>query len=248
MYRLCCDISRFASRSLQEGLAVADKLHINDIVVSTFGGKPLEQCNGSEVEDIRCALIDSNKTIALLNTALPVAEAASYNTLFRKAHLLNVKNVRICLAGQAQPPEAAHVSEILKMAAAWNIGIVFQNDPETFFRDDASMTAFMKELAEPAAISFDPAGFVALSKHPFFHVFYGSKLKNRVRFLQLQDTLYADGAPTPLGGGNGEIKELISILLSRSYDGWFCITPYLDGTPDGMGSSLQQYRQLLKTM
>lgn len=246
MYRLCCDISRFASRSLQEGLSVADKLHINDIAVASFEGKPLEACSGAEVENIRCALIDSNKTIVLLHTELPLADTATYNTLFRKAHLLNVKNVRIHLT--AQTPTAEQVSEILKMANAWNIGIVFQNDPETFFRDDPSMTAFMKGLGEHAAISFDPAGFVALAKHPFFHVFYGSKLKNRVRFLQLQDSLYADGAPMPLGGGNGEVKELISILLSRSYDGWFCITPYLDNTPDGMASSLQQYRQLLKTM
>lgn len=246
MYRLCCDISRFASRSLAEGICVANMLHINDIAISDIGRKTLETCSGAEVEDIRCALIDSNKTIVLLHTQLPLADTAAYNTLFRKAHLLNVKNVRIHLAEQA--PNADALSEILRMANAWNIGIVFQNNPQTFFRDDPSMTAFMKGLGGHVAVSFDPAGFVALAKHPFFHVFYGSKLKNRVRFLQLQDTLYSNDEPMPLGGGNSEIKELISILLSRSYDGWFCITPYLDNTPDGMAASVQQYHQLLKTM
>ena len=245
MYRLCCDITPFAARSLAEGLAAADSLGINDIVLASFGGKNIESCSGDELEDIRCALIDSNKTIVLLKTALPLSEPAAYNTLFRKAHLLNVKNIGISLSGTESAPD---MSRLVKMAEAWNLGIVFENDPGSFFRDDPSMTAFMKPLAGAAAVSFAPAGFVALEKHPFFHVFYGSKLKNRIRFLKLEDTLYSTGEATPLGGGNGEIKELISILLARSYEGWFTLTPYLDGTLEGMKQSLCQYKTLLKTL
>lgn len=245
MYRLCCDITPFAARSFEEGLAVADALGINDIALGSFGGKTPENCTGSQIEDFRCGLIDHNKTIVLLKSSLPLSDTTGYNTLFRKAHLLNVKNIGIPLAGLGEAPE---VSRLVKMAEAWNLGLVFENDPGCFFRDDASMTAFLKSLPETAAVSFAPAGFVALQKHPFFHVFYGSKLKNRIRFLKLEDTLYSTGAPTPLGGGNGEIKELISILLSRSYDGWFTLTPYLDGTPEGMKQTLCQYQKLLKTL
>ena len=245
MYRLCCDITPFAAASLEAGLAVADRLRINDIALANIGGKALQDCNGNELEDIRCALIDSNKTIVLLKTALPITEAAAYNTLFRKAHLLNVKNIQISLATLESDPD---VSRILKMAESWGIGLVFENDPGCFYRDDPSMTAFLKPLSPVAAVSFAPAGFVALQKHPFFHVFYASKLKNRIRFLKLEDTLYSTGESTPLGGGNGEIKELISILLSRSFDGWFTITPYLDGTPEGMANTLCQYQTILKTL
>ena len=245
MYRLCCDITPFAARSFEEGLAVADALGINDIVLASIGGKGLECCSGDELEDIRCALIDSNKTVVLLKTGLPLSDTAAYNTLFRKAHLLNVKNVAVSLSALAEAPE---VGLLLKMAEAWNLGLIFENDPGSFFRDDPSMTAFLKPLPETAAVSFAPAGFVALQKHPFFHVFYGSRLKNRIRFLRLEDTLYSTGEPTPLGGGNGEVKELISILLSRSYDGWFTLTPYLNGTPEGMKQSLCQYKNILKTL
>ena len=245
MYKLCCDITPFAADSLQKGLAVADSLGINDIVLDSFGGKGLESCSGDELEDIRCALIDSNKTIVLLNTRLPLSDTAAYNTLFRKAHLLNVQNIGISLCTLTEAPE---VSYLVKMAAAWNLGIVFENAPDSFFRDDPSMTAFLKPLEYAAAVSFAPAGFVALEKHPFFHVFYGSKLKNHIRFLKLEDTLYSTGESMPLGGGNGEIKELISILLSRSYEGWFTLTPSLDGTSEGMKHSLCQYKTLLKTL
>lgn len=245
MYRLCCDITPFAARSLREGLAVADALRINDIALADIGGKALQDCSGSQVEDIRSALIDSNKTIVLLKTALPLSDAAAYNTLFRKAHLLNIKNIQVSLSCMESAPD---VSLILKMAESWSIGLVFENDPGCFYRDDPSMTAFIKPLSEGAGVCFNPAGFVALQKHPFFHVFYGSKLKNRIRFLKLEDTLYSTGEATPLGGGNGEIKELISILLSRSYGGWFTLTPYLDGTPEGMKKSLREYQTILKSL
>ena len=245
MYRLCCDITPFAARSLREGLAVADLLRINDIALGCVDGKPLQDCTGEETENIRCTLIDSNKTIVLLKTDLSPADTAAYNTLFRKAHLLNVKNIAVSLSGMESAPD---MTLLLKMAAAWNIGLVFENCPDSFFRDDASMTAFVKSMPETAGISFHPAGFVRLQKHPFFHVFYGSKLKNRIRFLKLEDTLYSTGEATPLGGGNGEIKELISILLARSFDGRFTVSPYLDGTPEGMQNTLRQYQSLMKTL
>ena len=245
MYRLCCVITPFASSSFAEGLAVADTLRINDIVLADFGGKHLQDCSGDTLEDIRGALIDNNKTVVLLKAELPLSDAAAYNTLFRKAHLLNVKNVQIPISGQDAVPD---VKLLVKMADAWNLGLVFENAPDSFFRDDGSMTDFIKPLSETAGVSFSPAGFVKLQKHPFFHVFYGSRLKNRIRFLKLEDTLYSTGKATPLGGGNGEIKELISILLSRSYDGWFTLTPYFDGTPEGMQKTLCQYQTLLKTL
>lgn len=245
MYQLSCDISCFASKSLQEGLCAADALRINDIELADFGGKPLWQCSGSEVEDIRCALIDSNKTIVLLSAAIPLGDRSTFNELFRRAHLLNVKNIRIPLEGLPEPPEAAALAEILKMATAWNIGVVFENEHRSFFRDDKSMTDFLLPLPNAGAV-YNPAEFVALSHHPFFHMFYASKLKNRIRFLRLNDSLYDTGEPTPLAGGNGEIKELISILLARSFDGWFSVTPYREASVNAMAQTLEEYRGLLK--
>ena len=246
MYQLSCDISRFASRSLEEGLCAADALRINHIELADFGGKSLEQCSGSEVEDIRCALIDTNKTVVLLSTALSPDEPAAFNELVRRAHLLNVQNIRIPFDGQPEPPKPTALVEILKMAAAWNIGIVFENEHRSFFRDDKSMAELLLPLPETAGVVYNPAEFVALSHHPFFHMFYTSKLKNRIRFLRLNDSLYSTGEPTPLAGGNGEIKELISILLARSFDGWFSVAPYRGVSVEAMAQTLAEYRTLLK--
>ncbi len=244
MYQLSCDVSFWASKNLKDALAVADTLHINNIELSDIEGKSLEQCSGNEIEDIRNALIDSNKTIVLLNTSLPMTDAAAFNELFRKAHLLHVQNIRICLSGQ----DVTDIDTILRMAVLWNIGIVFENHHTSFFKDNESMTAFLGSMPEHAALIFNPMEFVALQKHPFFHVFYSSKLKNRVRFLRLNDSLYSTGESMPLAGGNGEIKELISILLSRSFEGYFSITPYRGCQVETMMQTLHEYRTLLKNM
>lgn len=248
MYQLSCDISRFASEDLQKGLDAADALRINNIELSDFSGKPLEQCSGSEVEDIRSALIDSNKTIVLLSTSIPVSDAAAFNELLRRAHLLNVKNIRIPLDGQTEAPDRNAVAEILKMANAWNIGVVFENEHRSFFHDDKTMTEFLLSLPGEPAVAYNPSEFVALSHHPFFHMFYASKLKNRIRFLRLNDSIYSTGEPMHLANGNSEIKELISILLSRSYDGYFSVTPYREPTVEAMKQTLAEYRELLKNM
>ena len=244
MYQLSCDVSFWASKNLKEALAVADALHINNIELFDIEGKSLELCSGNEIEDIRNALIDSNKTIVLLSTSLPLTDTAAYNTLFRKAHLLHIQNIRIILNTQ----DTLNVNTVLKMADLWNIGIVFENHPNCFFKDNESMTSFLSPMPEHAALVFNPMGFVALQKHPFFHVFYSSKLKNRVRFLRLNDSLYSTGEPMPLAGGNGEIKELISILLSRSFEGYFSITPYRGYGVDKMLETLTEYQTLLKNL
>lgn len=248
MYQLSCDISCFASKNLQEGLLAADTLHINNIELADFAGNPLEQCSGSEVEDIRSALIDHNKTIVLLTTLLPFSDTVAFNELLRKAHLLHIKNIRIPLDRQEQAPDQKALATILRMADLWNIGVVFENEHNSFFRDNQSMSAFLGPMPKHAGLAFNPAQFVALAHHPFFHVFYASNLKNRVRFLRLNDALYSTGAGVPLTGGNCEIKELISILLSRSFDGYFSITPYRGCSVELMAETLSEYRTLLKNL
>ena len=248
MYQLSCDISYWASRNLEEGLQIADALHINNIELTDFAGKPLELCSGDEVEDIRSALIDHNKTIVLLTTAIPVTDEETFNRLFQKAHLLHVQNIRIPLDARAQSPDAPALTTILKMARLWNIGIVFENEHRSFLRDNQSIADFLAPLPEQAGLVFNPAEFAALLHHPFFHVFYASHQKNRIRFLRLNDALFNTGEGRPLAGGNCEIKELISILLSRSFEGYFSIPPYRGYTLQAMQETLAEYRTLLKNM
>ncbi|MBI2192707.1 MAG: AAC(3) family N-acetyltransferase [Planctomycetes bacterium] len=67
-------------------------------------------------------------------------------------------------------------------------------------------------------MSFNPANFARQRLHPFLGVYYKPRNRFRIRQLVLSDATWA-GAPALLGQGNAEVKELISILRCRSFDG-----------------------------
>ena len=93
--------------------------------------------------------------------------------------------------------------------------------------DENELAKLFKELPDynPGLI-FNPLEYAALKKHPFFHVFYNSKLKSQIKFLRVNDGLFVDGSPTLPGEGNAELKELTSALLARSFKGYFSFESY----------------------
>ena len=73
-----------------------------------------------------------------------------------------------------------------------------------------------------AGLSFGPAAFARAGENPFLRS-YRRKLHRRMDQLDVEDATF-DGTPKPLGQGNAEIKELISILRCRSFSGWFVLS------------------------
>ena len=88
------------------------------------------------------------------------------------------------------------------------------------------MEALVKQAGENVYTIFNPLCYAYMRAHPFFHEFYGSKLKNNITFLRVNDGLFCERKPMLPGRGNAEIKELASILLSRSFAGCFSFTDY----------------------
>jgi hypothetical protein len=71
-------------------------------------------------------------------------------------------------------------------------------------------------------MAFSPANFARLGLHPFLGAYYWRRNKFGIRQLVIADATY-EGEPTLPGQGNGEVKELISILRCRSFDGTMCL-------------------------
>jgi sugar phosphate isomerase/epimerase len=87
---------------------------------------------------------------------------------------------------------------------------------------------------------FNPLEYAAVKKHPFFHVFYNTRLKPAIRFLRINDGLFQDGSATLPGQGNAELKELVSALLARSFKGYFAYVPYLEE------NGLEYYEEIIR--
>ena len=249
MYQASIDITPY--ESMLEGICVASSLGIPNLETgSALDQVPYWKLNGNQSLDIRNKLIDYGKRIVLALFDYPLENLDAYRSAFRRAHLLNAEHVKIKPPGGIQAGQEDTLSEIAHMGKAYGIRVLFENDHASLLCDDESMTRFYNQLAQQEiGFIYNPIEFVAGHHHPFFHMFYNSKLKNDIVFLRLCDGLYSTQKPMPLCQGNAEIKELISILLSRTYHGYFSVFPYLPGDPTASyASTYQEFKAILKTL
>jgi hypothetical protein len=248
MYNISAGISKLSQTSFADELEAAKTLGINNIEIDDkFDGTPIWELDGNKTEDVRNLLIDSNKKIVLLRTELPVNRLEDYRKLFRTAHLMLIENVKVPL-----PESEAEIDllyEIAKIAMSYGIRMLFENKAHSLAEDDASMTALYKKFKGlHIGFVYNPLEFVAMQRHPFFHMFYTSKLKNHIVFMRLNDGLYSTLEPKPLCEGNAEVKELVSILLARSFEGYFSLTPYMGNGLEDLKKSHEELKTILKSI
>jgi aminoglycoside 3-N-acetyltransferase len=79
------------------------------------------------------------------------------------------------------------------------------------------------------ALVFNPASFALLGEKPFLGAFQ-SRLKHHIGMLFLSDATFG-GEYTLPGRGNGEVKELLSILRCRSFPGRVVLATGPGGPP-----------------
>ena len=116
----------------------------------------------------------------------------------------------------------------LSLNAAAQIGAARGKDVAlSFFNaylDSATASRLLLELRGDgleAGFTFSPNGFARAGENPFLGS-YAKRLRRFIDQLDLEDMTF-DGTPQPLGRGNAEIKELISILRCASFAGFFVI-------------------------
>lgn len=91
-------------------------------------------------------------------------------------------------------------------------------------------------------LAFDPSEFAAAGQNPFLTVYYHGIKKGLVQQLYVKDGMFS-GEPTEPGMGNGEVKELISILRCRGFHGPMVIWPR-----ESIASSCEAFWKLLHSM
>ena len=76
--------------------------------------------------------------------------------------------------------------------------------------------------AKPCGLAMSPAAFVLAGEMPFLTSWRKGHFVKAIRQLDLCDMTW-DGRATALAEGNAEIKELISILRCRNFDGFMVL-------------------------
>lgn len=103
------------------------------------------------------------------------------------------------------------------LAQMAGIETLFRNSNQTALAAATSAAKF-----DGRSICFNPAGFALAGEHPFLRSYRVGRFIKTIGQLDVVDALW-DGSPRPLAQGNGEIKELISILRCHNFSGYFTL-------------------------
>jgi 3-dehydroshikimate dehydratase len=101
-------------------------------------------------------------------------------------------------------------------------------------------------------MTFDPANFVMCGVRPFSEG-YGL-LKDYIDYVHIKDGLMSQQRVVPAGKGDGEVKELLTALKARGFDGFLSLEPHLSQAgefsgfsgPELFGVAASALRDLLK--
>ena len=100
--------------------------------------------------------------------------------------------------------------------------------------------------AAKTGFCFNPAEFARCGEHPFLYSYGVGRFIRSIAQLDLVDALW-DGSAKPLAKGNGEVKELMSILRCHNFPGCFglgCGGIY----PGSLAEAVEDFRWLLDNM
>lgn len=149
----------------------------------------------------------------------------------RAARALAVGMVKLPPMGRGTPPDPAVLASLADELGAQGIKLVVENAAGTVCDTKAGCEAFLDRV--PGLwLAFNPAHFAHAGEKPFLQTFYKGKLKRRVAQLYVTDGCRPGGPQYTLPArGQGEVKELVSILRCRSFDGVLCLKMGTDGGP-----------------
>lgn len=124
-----------------------------------------------------------------------------------------------------QPPgtDAQGTAELSAQVTAAGLTPVVENSPGTAW-DTREACERLRVAAPELRLAFNPAHFARVGERPFLGAYYRGKLKRALAQLVISDGFRPGGEPYTLPGcGQGEIKELVSILRCRSFPGTFLL-------------------------
>ena len=253
MYNFSILVDDIIAPDFEGKIQFCNQVQIGNMEISDLQeGKGLAAFDGAALETLRRLLIKNHKKLVLLNTGSPLSDLDYFKELFKRAYFLGVENVNILLSGEEREKEffSDNLKTICRMGQTYGLRVLLENNAASFLSRDKALGTFYKKIkTENTGIIFNPFEYTKLKCHPFFHEFYNSKLKGEIKFLRVNDGLFVNGEPVLPTQGNSEIKELVSILLARSFKGYFSFTPYLvNRDKDTYIEVIESFKALLLTM
>ena len=202
--------SGLAGRAVPEMLDNLRACGIEQVELDLVGGRPAHRLDDDALKAAVEGLRDGGCTVAAVRCAsIPEPVDALLDRLVAS----DVPRVVLPLSGAAREHAALAAERGLSLSLCNGV----ESSPLA-----SRMLLELREAGSVAGFTFSPAHFVRAGEKPFLSSF-NQKVRRFIDQLDVEDAC-PDGTPRPLGQGNAEIKEMISILCCASFDGLMVLT------------------------
>lgn len=196
--------SRLAGRYVPEMIENLQAAGIKFVELDYVQGKSCAFMSEEKIAATAAEFRAEGIEISALSAAVVPDDAENLVRLAKSANIMKI----IIPAGAV---------EAAKIIIASGIEVIFRNVNHTAKAMAEAISGF-----EGRHACFNPAGFALAGEHPFLASYRIGRFIKTLAQLDINDALW-DGTPQQLARGNGEIKEMISILRCHNFSGFFSL-------------------------
>lgn len=149
------------------------------------------------------------------------------------AKILETKYIRIFsfFIPKGEKPEQyredvmERLGEMVALAEKEGVVLLHENEKEIYGDTAARCRDIFETIQSPAfGAVFDPANFVQCGQQVYPNAF--DMLAPYIRYMHIKDAK-EDGTVVPAGYGTGKVREVLSELAKRDYEGFVSLEPHL---------------------
>ena len=243
-----------------EQLEEIKKLGIGYIEIRGVNGKNITAHTIEETEEIKKKLDSYNIKVSAIGSPLGKIKIEDpfepHFELFKHtveiAKILDTKYIRLFSYFLDAEKALEYKDEVIKRTRAFcdyvkgtDIVLLHENEKGIYGDIAERCLELYQAMKSPNfKLIFDPANFVQCGVETYPHAF--NMLKNYVVYMHIKDSVEKDGKVVPSGFGDGHIKEIITALHSRGYEGFLSLEPHLghfDGFDDLEGENSLEFEE-----
>jgi sugar phosphate isomerase/epimerase len=128
-------------------------------------------------------------------------------------------------------------TEFVKVAEGADVVLLHENEKE-IYGDTAQRCLDLLETMRCSYVKavFDPANFVQCDVKTYPEAY--NLLENYVVYMHIKDAVFKDHHVVPAGEGDGKVKDILTQLHNKNFEGFLSLEPHLNSSLPGGGPEL----------
>lgn len=227
---------------LERQLEVLEDHGIKHIEMRGVNGKCIVDYSLEEVKEIKRQLDERGFKLSAIGSPIGkisiVDDFESHLQLFKHtleiARIMEVRHIRMFsfFIPQGENPNKYRDEVInrwrqfVKAAEGYDVILLHENEKD-IYGDTAERCLDLLETMNCDYVKaiFDPANFVQCDVKTYPEAY--ELLKDHIEYMHIKDALYSDHEVVPAGHGDGKVKETLSALQDRGFEGFLSLEPHL---------------------